>query len=282
MVETAQFATFSGKVKVMHRYIGLKRRLALISPWYIAMALTVTIVASRLAAEPAERAESTAEHPKKVTDLGPPLVDDAGRLRRLHPKLPVWLDLRRKQVVMMGTVCQADYPLEFFVTYPDRAYEAIVSSDVRPSLVHAGLLAIGAKPGKPVQFQPEFTPPNGMEITVEVRWKDANGKQHSSPAQDWVRSVKTKKPLDINWVFAGSHTVTDEETGENRYQADGGDFICLLNRPSALLDLPIRSESSLESRLFEAFRERLPPTGTPVTIVLKPKVPTPKGKAPKS
>lgn len=282
MVETAQFATFSGKVKVMPRFFRLKHHFALRGPWCIAMTVTVIIVAGRLAAEPTKKAESPAEHAKTVADLGPPLVDDADSLRRLHPKLPVWIDLRRKQVVMMGTVCQADYPLEFFVTYPDRAYEAIVSSDVRPSLVHAGLLAIGAKPGKPVQFQPEFTPPSGMEIAVEVRWKDANGKQRSSPAQDWVRNVKTKKPLDITWVFAGSRTVTDEETAENRYQADGGDFICLLNRPSALLDLPIRSESSLESRLFEAFREHLPPTGTPVTIVLKPKLPTPKDKAPKS
>jgi hypothetical protein len=54
--------------------------------------------------------------------------------------------------------------------------------------------------------------------------------------------------------------------------ADGGDFICLLNLPTALLDLPIPSASALESRLFEAFLERLPPTGTPVTILLKPKL----------
>jgi hypothetical protein len=264
----------------MPRFFGLKHHLAQSCSCYVAM--TVTIAAGCLAAEPAEKAEQPAEHAKKAADLGPPLVDNVDALRRLHPTQPVWLDLRHKQVVMMGTVCQADYPLEFFVTYPDRSYEAIVSSDVRPTLVHAGLLAIGAKPGKPVQFQPEFTPPSGMEIAIEVRWKDTNGKRHSSPAQDWVRSVKTKKPLDMNWVFAGSHTVTDEETGENRYQADGGDFICLLNRPSALLDLPIRSESSLEMRLFEAFREHLPPAGTPVTMVLKPKSSTTRDKAPKS
>jgi hypothetical protein len=79
----------------------------------------------------------------------------------------------------------------------------------------------------------------------------------------------------LYWVFAGSQTVTDETTGENRYQADGGDFICLLNLSSATLDLPIRSESSLESRLFEAFSERLPPTGTPVTLLLKPNLTAP-------
>ena len=76
----------------------------------------------------------------------------------------------------MGRVCKADYPLEFFVTYRDRSYEAIVASDVRPSIVHAALLALGAEPGHPAQFQPEFEPPAGAEVAIEVRWKDADGK----------------------------------------------------------------------------------------------------------
>jgi hypothetical protein len=37
-----------------------------------------------------------------------------------------------------------------------------------------------------------------------------------------------------------------------------------------MLDLPILSHGALESRLFEAFEEHLPPQGTPVTILLKP------------
>ena len=123
-----------------------------------------------------------------------------------------------------------------------------------------------------MQFQPEFVPASGTEVAVEVRWKDAGGKVVSAPAQDWVRNIQTKKALDAHWVFTGSFFLTDEGTGKQTYMADGGDFICLLNLPSALLDLPIRSASALESRLFEAFMEHLPPTGTPVTIVLKPKL----------
>ncbi len=84
--------------------------------------------------------------------------------------------------------------------------------------------------------------------------------------------MATKKALDTDWVFVGSRLVTDEETHKQYYLGDGGDFICLLNLPSAVLDLPIRSNSALESRLFEAYLEHLPPTGTPVTLVLKPKV----------
>ncbi len=54
--------------------------------------------------------------------------------------------------------------------------------------------------------------------------------------------------------------------------ADGGEFVCVLNNPIAMLDLPVVSAGAIEDRLFEANLEKLPPPGTPVTIVLTPKV----------
>lgn len=202
----------------------------------------------------------------------PPWVDNLDNLTRLDPDRPVWLDMENRCVIFLGEVCRADYPLEFLVTYRDRAYEAIITSEVKPSTVHAGLLALGAEPGKPVQFQPGFVPPSGTEVAIELRWKDADGKVQSAPAQNWIRNVATKKPLDVNWVFAGSSIWNDAAAGQQRYMADYGEFICLLNLSTAMLDLPIRSASALESRLFEANLDRLPPSGTPVTLLLKPKV----------
>ena len=220
---------------------------------------------------------------EKPRDLGQPLVDDPGKLVRLDPKQPVWIDKQNKQVVLLGEVCKAGYPLEFFATYSNRSYEAVMSVNVTPSIVHAGLLAVGAKPGHPAQFQPEFVPPTGTEVAIEVRWKDQQGKIQSAPAQHWIRNIKTKKDLDTNWVFAGSMFVTDEATGKKYYQADSGELICVLSLPTAMLDLPIRSYGAIEARLFEAFEEHLPPAGTPTTILLKPiltaKPAAPAGKA---
>ena len=133
-----------------------------------------------------------------------------------------------------------------------------MSVNVKPSIVHAGLLAIGAKPGHPAQFQPRFIPPTGTEIAIEVRWKDAGGKVQSAPAQDWIRNVKTKKALDTNWVFAGSMFVTDETTGKEYYQADSGELICVLSLPTAMLDLPIRSYGAIESRRSRRSRSIFP------------------------
>lgn len=208
--------------------------------------------------------------PERARDLGKPLVDDLGQLRPLDPKQPVWIDLKSKQIVMLGEVCKAGYPLEFFATYSNRSYEAVVSVNVTPFTVHAGLLAIGAVPGHPARFEPDFVPPTGTEVAIEVRWKDDKGRVQSAPAQHWIRNIKTKKELDSNWVFAGSMTTTDETTGKKDYMADSGELICVLNLPTAMLDLPIRSYGAIEARSFEAFEEHLPPSGTPVTILLKP------------
>ncbi len=214
--------------------------------------------------------EEVEEMTEKPRDLGSPLVDEPDKLVRLDPKEPVWLDMEHKQVVLLGETCKAGYPLEFFATYANRAYESVLSVNVTPHVVHAGLLRVGAKSGHPARFQPEFSPPTGTEIAIEVRWKDPQGKVQSARAQDWVRNIKTKKALDVNWVFAGSMFVKDETTGQEFYVADHGEMICVLSSPGAMLDLPMLGYGALEARSFEAFAEHLPPEGTPVTLLLKP------------
>lgn len=216
-------------------------------------------------------AETTAgPSPPQSDELGPPLVDHPENLKRLHRTQPVWIDPKEKAVVIQGRTCRASYPLEFLVTMPGREYEAVIVSTVPPSVVHAGLMALGAKPGNPVQFVPEFRPPSGTEIEIEVRWKDSKGKVQKAPARDWVRDIKTRKALDTNWVFSGSRFAEDD--GRQVYQADFGDFISVANVPIATLDLPIRSQSDLNARQFEGFVERIPPAGTPVTLVLRPRL----------
>ncbi|MBN1910477.1 MAG: hypothetical protein JW818_12105 [Pirellulales bacterium] len=222
---------------------------------------------------PEPEAQSTKS--EKPRDLGPPLVENVKKLRRLNPEHLAWIDPEKKQVVMMGEVCAREAPLEMFACpRGTKEHEAVVSIRSKAYLIHAGLLAVGAKPGAPVQFQPKYVPARGDEIEITVRWKDKDGKQHSAKAQDWVRDQKTQKALSHPWVFAGSGFWKDPETGTEHYQAESGDFICVSNFPSAMLDLPIPSTDTTEGLLFEAFTERIPPLGTPVTVILAPKTKT--------
>ena len=148
----------------------------------------------------------------------------------------------------------------------------VVVMEMPPRVIHAALLALGAQPGHPARFQPKYELPTGTEVAIEVRWKDAQGNRKQARAQDWLRNIKTGKSPDMNWVFGGSGFWLNEATGERIYQAESGDFICVSNFASAMLDLPVESSQSNEELSFRAFTERIPPAGTPVTLVLKPKL----------
>lgn len=222
--------------------------------------------------EPGEgdlRAEVGAE----VQERAEPLVENPEALKRLAPKQPIWLDMKNEQVVMVGQVCQTDAPLELFACLKNtKEHEAVLSIDVPAIAAHTGLLALGAESGNPVSWDPEYKPASGTEIEVLVRWKDAEGNVKNARAQDWVYDVENKKAMDHPWVFAGSGFWVDEETGRKHYMAEGGDFICVSNFSSAMLDLPIESSQANNALMFKAYTERIPPLGTPVTVFLRPKL----------
>jgi len=211
--------------------------------------------------------------PPTGPDLGPPLVENADGLQRLDPSDPVWFDKATNSVVLMGIVCLQEGALELFACLKgSKEHESVVTVPTKAYVVHAGLMAAGGEPGSPVRFDPDFAPPTGTEIEVRVIWKDAEGQTHSARGQDWVRNVRTGEAMSAPWVFAGSRFYENEETGERFYVADvEGDLICVANFPSAVLDVPVESTDSDASLLFDAFSQRIPPRGTPVTLVLTPK-----------
>ena len=202
------------------------------------------------------------EPPAKGTDRHP-------ELKRLSPVDDVWIDVANKRVVVGGVVCLDKGPIEYFACpQKTKDYEAVVAVRSSARLIHAALLAIGLQPGTPVSFDPEYVAATGPVVEVRMRWKDAAGKEQVMAAQEWVRDTRTKAAMQERWVFVGSSFWTDPADGKEYYQADGGDFICLANFPTAMLDLPIPSTQSNEALLFEAFEGRVPPVDTDVEILL--------------
>lgn len=200
----------------------------------------------------------------------PKLPKPAGATR-LSPKYDVWIDPQRGAVLVDGQVSLRRGMLEMFACIRNtKEHESVVTADTQAFLVHAALLRLGAEAGHPAQFVPEFKPPAGTEIEVTVEWRDAEGKEHTARAQDWIRDVKTGKAMTYPFVFAGSRFWTDEETGKQYYQAEGGDFICVSNFGTAALDIPVESSQSNDALEFETFTEQIPPLGTPVRLVLTP------------
>jgi hypothetical protein len=221
----------------------------------------------------AESGESRAESPDgEQKPKANPQPVPAGA-KRLSPRYPIWIDMKEKAVLVDGQICLREGMLEMFAcTRNTKEHEAIVSADTKAYLVHTGLLALGAEVGHPVQFQPQFQPPAGTEIDVFVRWRDEHGKDRQARAQEWIKDDKTKKEMTYPFVFAGSAFWTDPENGKKFYQAEGGDFVCVSNFGTAMLDIPVKSSQSNDELEFEAITEKIPPIGTPVRLVFRPKL----------
>lgn len=233
----------------------------------------------------AEDAGDGSDEPETKPQATAPKLPPPEGATQLSPKFDVWLDAAKGAVIVDGQIALRRGMLEMFsCTRNTKEHESIVAADAQAFLVHAGLLRLGAEVGHPVQFmnaanQPEFKPPAGTEIDIEVLWHDADGKEHTARAQDWIRDMKTGKAMTYPWVFAGSRFWTDPDTGRQYYQAEGGDFICVANFGTAMLDIPVKSSQSNDELEFEAFTDRIPPLGTPVRMFLKPKLEQKEAKA---
>jgi hypothetical protein len=197
----------------------------------------------------------------------------SAELRRLSPKNDVWFDEKRKAIVVDGQVCLREGQLEMFACPKGtKEHESVVSLNCTAEEVHAGLLAAGAKSGKPVSYDPDYKPATGQVIDIYVLWKDEEGNKHQERAQEWIKDVKKDKALSYDWVFAGSGFWKDDETGKEHYKANGGDLVCVSNFPTATLDLPIHSTDANDELMFVAYKEHIPPRGTKVRVVFIPRV----------
>ena len=190
---------------------------------------------------------------------------------RISKMSPLWIDVRSKRVFVDGYVAQREAFLEMFACDSEtKEHESVLGVAAKSSEVHAALLAIGGQVGKTVRFDPEYVAATGQRIRIWLMWRDEEGNFKTADARQWVRNAESKQQLDRDWVFAGSDLWKDPSDGKEYYQADSGEMICVSNFSTALMDLPIASSDSNSALQFEAFTERIPPTGTFVRLMLVP------------
>jgi hypothetical protein len=206
----------------------------------------------------------------------------SGTTKKVEMGRNVWLEVQgdKRRVIVQAEVCLREGMLEHLMCRKrTKEHEAILAADVDARHIHAALLAAKATPGKTVKYKEDGTiiPPTGTKIKITLSYKDKD-KQVSVPGRDWVRDLKTKKNLEHDWVFAGSEFQLNplEKDKPPLYAANAGDVICVSNFEGAMLDLPISSSKNNAELEFEAFTERVPPLGTPVTVILEPVLETKK------
>jgi hypothetical protein len=106
----------------------------------------------------------------------------------LNPNGTVLLDREGKRLLVKTHLVLREGMLEMLCCPAQtKEHESILAVDSRANVIHAGLLLLGAKPGLPVQYRPDFKPPTGQIIDIFLQWTDANRKRHRARAQEWIR-----------------------------------------------------------------------------------------------
>jgi hypothetical protein len=185
-------------------------------------------------------------------------------------KLPhVEFDASKKQVRVECEMLAVDAPLEFFCCVKGtNDYEAMIRSEVKPSNLHLALLAIGLKPGQPLQYSEaakRWIPPQGPPLQIAMEYQK-DGKTVNVPSWTWMRDVKTKKTAPaFTWVFTGSRVMPD-----GKYAADvTGYLISIVNFDLTVIDVPQLASSSNELLEWERNPDTTPKAGTKVTMVIE-------------
>lgn len=194
---------------------------------------------------------------------------------RLSPRQEIWVDMSSKQVIAGGYICLNAGPLEVFVCPRyTKEHESVVAINASSQQVHAALLAIGAEPGKPVQWIDEYQPATGDVIEVSVMWKQ-DDELVTRRGQEMILNIKTGKTMQHDWVFGGSIIETIEATedspAQTYYLADSGELVCVSNFSTATMDVPVRSSDANEGLLFEAHTPNIPDVGTKVYVIFNKK-----------
>lgn len=158
-----------------------------------------------------------------------------------------------------------------------RDHESLVTVAARPRDVHAALLLLGLEPGAPGSWTFEndvlaLVPPRGPKLSVEVRWTSADGVARREPIGRWAREARSGAELEATWRFAGSVTEPARNGRGDHYVADqSGSIIGLVTFGDEVIAFPevLPDQEGVAPLEYEAWSERLPPIGTPVTLVVK-------------
>jgi len=224
--------------------------------------------------------KSNGDYPPKA-DSSPKAPNQLGPSKKVPLGKNVWFetDGSHRRVLVGATVCLREGGIECFLCRSrTKEYESILSTDADAQMIHAGLLAAGAKPGSPVQYVEKngevvSVPPTGSRIKISVQYEE-KGKLVKVPAQHWILNAKTKKELEDEWVFAGSKLLPGTEDANKKpvYAATSdGSYICVYNMPFAMLDLPVNNPNKdPETRELQPHTERIPPLETKVMLILEP------------
>jgi hypothetical protein len=195
---------------------------------------------------------------------------------------PIVIDRASRTVRFAGIVPldARDRPmLEVLVCAPDsREHEALVMAAVRPSHIHAALIALGAEPGEPgglfwngdaFEMREPVGPRIGVRLAADLPEVDRPEADRPEPtgtdARRWF-TTEPAQPLAIQWRFTGS------SMRSGAYSADAdGTIVGLVSFTTEVVGMaPAISDIDAQRGFdFVPVPDQVPPFGTRVFVELR-------------
>lgn len=165
------------------------------------------------------------------------------------------------------------YPIEVAATFPSprgqKAHETIVTfRGVRPSDVHAALVELGLKPGRPALG--ETGRAEGPPVQITLEFAAPNGTQRLPLERCLVQRDSREPPPPLRWVFTGSvPKQPDPEKDEQVYGADVTGTLLALFPVTDTCVLQTQLTMADESKLkLDTNSAVLPGEGTAAKLIL--------------
>lgn len=193
------------------------------------------------------------------------------------------IDRDRREVVVQAWVATNEGWLEQAVCTPNtREHESLLVIRVPAGQVHAALMLAGLEPGRPgawrlVPHDPdvatvERVPPEGAPLAIFVRHGGSE-----RPLTEWMTPAEGRAPCPEHpWVFAGSLIRPNTRSmgpGEH-YVADfTGSVVGIVTFGDEVIafDEVLSDQAEVDSPQWLARTDAMPPSGTEVQLVIRPR-----------
>ncbi len=189
----------------------------------------------------------------------------------------ITLDQRSREIRVPTKVNRAaERALEYLLVMPQgKTHEALLVTETSPTHLNLAftLLRYLASPelfyqvdahGSMTENHPSVAASvkAGARIDIDVEWDD-HGRRRRIPVNEWIQqTVKTTAMAAGPWLYTGS------EIHDGQYVPEmSGDVAAVMVDPGTLINYPGADNGD---NVWAAYPERVPPAGTPVTLIITP------------
>jgi hypothetical protein len=179
------------------------------------------------------------------------------------------IDFARRQVEIESRVVLREGLLELLAcSAHTKEHESILVTRPRPLHIYQALGLIGLTPGHPAAWdeqQERRIPPTGDELTIHILYEQ-DGRPVEVDAWDWLKDLSTGGAAAPRpWLFTGSLF----SPRDGSFAADyDGNVISVVDFGTELIGLSEFHSADNNALWLAAFTDRIPPIGTPCTLIV--------------